>query len=58
MSKNSIDLRDYIFDDDAMFDNIIDWINTNLNPDDIFDYDTLEDWAFDNGFVRREDIEE
>ena len=33
---------------------VIDWINDNLTPDEVFDEYELEDWAEDNGFVREE----
>ena len=29
-------------------DGIIDWINVNLNPEDVFDSEALEIWAEDN----------
>ena len=29
----------------------IDWIASNLDPDDVFEADTLESWAKDNGFI-------
>jgi hypothetical protein len=28
-----------------------DWIQENMNPEDVFDYDTLRHWAEENGFV-------
>ncbi len=33
------------------YDNIIDWIQRNLNPDDVFGEDQLMDWAEDNGYT-------
>lgn len=33
-------------------DNAIDWIGSNLEPDDIFAEKKLEEWALRNGFVK------
>ena len=33
----------------------IDWIKINMNPEDVFDKDTLNDWAVDNGWVPDEE---
>lgn len=30
----------------------IDWIITNLNPEDVFDEKVLKEWARDNGFIK------
>ena len=30
---------------DALFGDIAEWMNDNLNPDDVFDKDTLIDWT-------------
>lgn len=45
---------------DALFekyllDNAIEWIASNLAPEDVFDKDQLEKWAKENDFVEKED---
>jgi hypothetical protein len=30
---------------------LIDYVQSNMNPDDVFDIGDLRDWAFRNGFV-------
>lgn len=37
-----------------LLDDAIDWIKSNLNPDDVFDQRELEIWAEDNGMVHDE----
>lgn len=39
----------------STLDNAIDWISSNLNPDDVFSESDLEKWAEDHGFVAKED---
>ncbi len=31
----------------------IEWIERNLNPEDVFDESRLEDWAKENGFEEK-----
>ena len=38
-----------------LLDEAINWIKSNMNPDDVFDEDQLEEWAKDNGFVESEE---
>jgi hypothetical protein len=33
---------------------IIEWVASNLNPEDVFDHDALEEWALDNGFEEQQ----
>lgn len=30
------------------------WIGDNLNPEDVFSRDQLDEWAFDNDFYRKD----
>lgn len=55
MSFNVSDNRyfsDSIIDRECLLDGAIDWINTNLTPDDVFDSSTLDDWALTNGYEK------
>ncbi len=45
-------IRDIIADD--LLDMAIDWIKSNMNPDEVFDESQLEEWAENNDFVRGE----
>lgn len=36
-------------------DTVLEWIKSNLRPEDVFDKSELEEWAIDNGFVLKED---
>ena len=36
-------------------DEIIEWIEGNLGPEEVFSENDLTDWALNNGFVRGED---
>lgn len=36
----------------SALDSAIDWIKSNLNPDDVFDESDLEAWAEANGYVK------
>ena len=38
----------------AILEDVIDWINNNLSPDDVFDLEELKDWAINNGFIEEE----
>lgn len=33
---------------------LIDWINSEFIPDQIFDHSVLEQWAVENGYVKNE----
>lgn len=35
---------------DGWLDTAIDWISTNLNPEEVFSHENLAQWARDNGF--------
>ncbi len=35
-----------------LLDDAIEWIEDNLAPDDVFDIETLDEWAEANGWVR------
>ena len=35
-------------------DKIVEWITSNMNPEDVFSYGELEEWALDNGFEEQE----
>lgn len=37
-----------------LFEEILDWIAANLDPDDMFTVDQLEDWAESNGWEKEE----
>lgn len=37
-----------------MLEEAIDWIRSNLEPDDVFTQNSLEAWAENNGYVRDE----
>jgi hypothetical protein len=30
---------------------VVEWVKDNFSLDDLFDFDTLSEWAKDNGFV-------
>ena len=33
-----------------LLDGAVKWINENMNPEDVFDHDTLKVWALNNDF--------
>lgn len=43
-----------VIDTDNLLDNAIDFIKSNLAPDDVFDKAALENWAEDNGYVEEQ----
>lgn len=60
MIPMNIDQTDYrafrgVINSDAMLDATIEWIRSNLTPEQVFDTNSLEtyarDWAFDNGYT-------
>lgn len=38
-----------------LLDNAIDWIKSNMSPDDVFDQKVLESWAEENKYVKETD---
>jgi len=38
-----------------VLDEAIGWIQDNLNPDEVYLKDTLDEWALNNGFIREEE---
>lgn len=46
----------------CMLDDVITWISRHLDVEDVFDVDTMTDWALDwasdNGYVKEEDENE
>jgi len=41
-------IRDVI--SDRILEEAIEWIKTNMEPDEVFDEKDLEFWAYENGF--------
>lgn len=35
-------------------DKIVEWIVSNMNPEDVFSYSELKEWALDNDFEEQE----
>lgn len=35
----------------CLLEEAIDWIKSNLDPDEVFDDDSLHDWANENGYM-------
>jgi hypothetical protein len=59
MSIGSADERnflDYVVGQNILQESI-DWISSNLDPDDVFDTDELIEWAESNGYVKGENDE-
>jgi len=55
MSFNVSDNRyfsDSVIDRDCLLDGAVDWINTNLDPADVFDNSALDGWALNNGYEK------
>lgn len=40
--------------DSSLLDSSIDWIKTNLSPEDVFDEAKLHEWAENNGYTQIE----
>lgn len=34
-------------------DRVLNWISRNLKPEQVFDVEKLENWADENGFIRK-----
>ena len=39
-----------------LLDEFIDWISSNMNPEDVFTEDRLSKWAVENNHVKVEDV--
>ena len=50
-TKQNNDFTDDLFGNYPL-DQAIEWINSNLDPDDVFDDAALETWAVDNGYTQ------
>ena len=50
-TKENDNFRDEIFSRYAL-DDAIDWINSNLEPEEVFNEKQLENWAIENGYIR------
>lgn len=50
--KNN-DFVDFIMPSDVL-EVVIQWIDTNMAPEDVFHGHKLENWAYDNGFKKFE----
>lgn len=37
-----------------LLDSAMEWIAANMDPDEIFDHEKLNDWALDNGYGKPE----
>lgn len=37
----------------SLLDDAISWIKDNLKPDDVFNAGDLENWAEDNGYIKK-----
>ena len=51
------DFKDYLVSecvDDDLLKKIVDWINRNLKPEDIFPKIELEEWAETHGYEKEE----
>ena len=43
---------------ETLLDDVIDWIQVNLTPDEVFDEFALTDWAYENGFIKDDEDDE
>lgn len=48
-NKAFLDSLDLTFD--GLLDEALEWISSNLNPEDVFPEADLKGWAEDNGFI-------
>lgn len=39
-----------------LLDDFIDWISSNMNPEDVFTEERLSHWAVENNHIKIEDI--
>jgi len=56
VSENKKFNRDF-FDRDIFLDQVIDWIKSNLSPEDVFSGEQLILWAESNDYFKEEDNE-
>ena len=50
---SNIDMIHVIEDmDEDLFDEVLTWIRSNRNPDDVFDEKDLSKWATENGYTK------
>lgn len=49
--KEDNDFRDALIST-TFLEEAIDWINKNMNPEDIFDSSSLNNWAVENGYLK------
>lgn len=47
-SQENRDFVESIFGAEYVLDQVIDWININLKPEDVFDDNKLQEWADSN----------
>ena len=40
---------------DSILHDSIDFIGSNLDPEEVFDQERLEEWAYSNGFTKEEE---
>lgn len=40
---------------DSLLDDVVDWISSNMEPDEVFPKSDLELWAEKNGFIKEKD---
>lgn len=52
--------REFLFTvvPDSLLEDTIDFISSNLEPEEVFDYEQLRDWAFANGFEQIDEDED
>lgn len=39
----------------SLLEESVDWIQSNLEPEEVFDKEELEEWAENNGYVKEDD---
>ena len=39
---------------DDLLDRAVEYVRDNLNPDEVYDKEDLEEWAANNGYVKEE----
>jgi len=47
-----------INDKNFLLNNVCEWINENTHPWEVFDDEVLNDWAEENGYVKKEKDDE
>lgn len=53
-SRDENDFNNYVFGGMSVLESSIEWIQSNLSPDDVFSDKDLETWALENNFVEEE----